>query len=197
MERVWLSRLRWRRRGAWQWPTFAALMVVDAVIVHQLPLAGDRTAGWVPALLLAAFFNLLAVGVVAPVAGALLRRRRDDLPTIVARDRAGTAALVAVTAILLAVGLAHRPVREAHEAELAQVSLVLRRYVAHEAPPRYRRRIDDATFVRLGDVYRTCVPGGPDGRSLCLFVDTSQSPPGLRVDPNPVSNATFVHGFVR
>jgi hypothetical protein len=197
MERVWLSRLRWRRRGAWQWPAFAVLTVVDAVIVHELPLAGDRTAGWIPALLLAAFFNLIAVGVFAPLAGAFVRRRRADLPAIVARDRAGTTALMGVTVVLLAVGLAHRPDREAHREQLGQVSLAVRRYVAHQAQPRYRSHIDEITMVRLGDIYRSCVPGGVDGRSLCLFVDPGQSPPGIRVDPNPAPNATFVHDFVR
>lgn len=197
MERQWLSRLRWRRRGAWQWPAFAVLTVVDAVIVHELPLAGDRTAGWIPALLVAAFFNLLAVAVLAPLAGVLVRRRRADLPAIVARDRAGTVALVGVTAVLLGIGLAHRSDREAHQEQLAAVSLAVRRYVAHQAPSRYRRHIEEATFVHLGDIYRSCVPGGAAGRSLCLFVDPAQSPPGIRVDPNPAPNATFVQDFVR
>ena len=48
-----LRRLRWRLRGAWLWPTFAVAMVVDAVLLHMLPIAGDGGTGWVPAFLLA------------------------------------------------------------------------------------------------------------------------------------------------
>ena len=73
----------------------------------------------------------------------------------------------------------------------------MRRYVAHQADPRYRTHIDQATLVRLGDVYRSCVPGGAGGRALCMFVDASQSPPGIRIDPNPTPNSTFVHGLVQ
>ena len=32
VERVWHRRLRWRLRGAWQWPAFLALTLVDAVL---------------------------------------------------------------------------------------------------------------------------------------------------------------------
>src|SRR4051794_39915697 len=107
MERVWLSRLRWRIRGAWQWPSFVALTLVDAVLLHQLPIAGEGP-DWVPAVLLAMFFNLLAVAVVGPLLGLALRRRRPDLPRVVATDYGGTAALVGTAALLAGIGLAHR-----------------------------------------------------------------------------------------
>src|SRR5436190_6262432 len=86
LERVWTSRLRWRFRGAAQWPLFGALVVVDAVVLHVLPLAGDAGPGAAGALLLAFFFNLVAVAVAGPIGGLLLRRRRPDLPAVVASD---------------------------------------------------------------------------------------------------------------
>ena len=43
------------------------------LVIHLLPIAGDGTA-IVPAFLLAAFFNLVAVGVVARMAGWVVRR---------------------------------------------------------------------------------------------------------------------------
>ena len=41
VERLWLPRLKWRIRGAWQWPAFALLTVLDAVLLTQLPFYGD------------------------------------------------------------------------------------------------------------------------------------------------------------
>ena len=63
-------------RGAWQWPAFCALTVVDAIVLSLLPFYGDGPGGYVPGLLLAGFFNILAVAVLAPIGGRLLRRRR-------------------------------------------------------------------------------------------------------------------------
>jgi hypothetical protein len=123
----------------------------------------------------------------------VLRRRRPDLPALVANDRAATVALLLTAAILVAVGLAHRPEREASREAFAAQAQAVRRYVAARAAPQYRRHIDDADSLQLGDVYRTCVPGDDPARALCLFVDMSQSPPGVRVDSNPAPNDTFVH----
>src|SRR5438309_1987385 len=109
MEQVWASRLRWRLRGAWQWPVFGVLVVGDAVLLHVLPVAGDDGAGPVGALLLAGFFNLVAVAVVGPLGGWALRSRRPDLPKVVASDYAGTVAMVVVTGVLLGIGLVHHP----------------------------------------------------------------------------------------
>src|SRR3954447_26603240 len=106
VESVWWPRLRWRMRGAWQWPTFGVLTVADTVLITRLPFHEDGPDA-LGAVLLAGFFNLLAVGVAAPFLGMLLRRRRRDLPAVVARDYAGTALLALVTAGLVAGGLAH------------------------------------------------------------------------------------------
>ncbi len=44
--RARLVRLRWRRAGAWLWPSFIVLTLADAAIGHALPPAGhDRVAG--------------------------------------------------------------------------------------------------------------------------------------------------------
>ena len=70
-------RLRWRLRGAWQWPTFLALTVFDAVVISRLPFQGEG-GDIVGATLAAGFFNLLAVALLAPLGGWVLRRRRAD-----------------------------------------------------------------------------------------------------------------------
>jgi len=86
MERVWATRLRWRLRGAWLAPLLALLTVLDALLLHYRPLAGDGRTEAVAALLLACFLNLVAVAALAPLLALALRRVRPDLPTVVARD---------------------------------------------------------------------------------------------------------------
>ena len=183
-----LRRLRWRRRGAWQWPTFALTLVLATVSLHELPLAGERTplAG---ALLLAGFFNLLVVAVLAPLLGMLLRRRRRDLPRVVARDYAGTAALVAVALLVLLGGLLHHGAVVAGEREFQRQSDAVRRYVQEQAPA-YAQRVGLADSWRVdAHLFRTCVPGRP---RLCLIVDTRSSPPGVTLDPNHAPNSTYI-----
>jgi hypothetical protein len=197
MERVWASRLRWRFRGAWQWPSFAALTVVDAVLLHELPIAGEGP-DWFPALLLAMFFNLVAVAVAGPLLGLLWRRRRPELPAVIAGDRAGTAALLATTAILVAVGLSHRPALERQRDAFAAQSQAVRRWLAsaEDVEPVYRRNVDRADTIAFGDdLWRTCVPGDDPERALCVFVRTDQSPPGIERDTSAEPNTAFVAPF--
>ena len=68
----------------------------------------------------------------------------------------------------------------------------MRRYVLSSAPAVYRRNLSHANSWELDDnLYRTCVPGQTAMDSLCFFVDTTQSPPGLRRDTNPVPNIRY------
>jgi hypothetical protein len=192
MEAVWLRRMRWRTRGAWQWPAFAAFTVGEAALLHELPLSGSHT-GVVGGLLLAGFLNVAAVAVLGPLAGLWLRRRRRDLPRVVAADYAGTAMLGLVFAGLLAGGLAHRPAVQEAERDFAAQSAAVRMWVAHNAPAAYRADVDHADTWRLeADRYRTCVPGPDPRRALCLLVNTDQSPPGIAVDPSRAPNSTFI-----
>jgi hypothetical protein len=192
MERVWLSRLRWRWRGAWQWPAFIALTVGDAVLLHLLPIGGGGT-GLYAGLLLAMFFNLVAVAAAGPLIGWLLRRRSPALPKVIAADRGGTVALFGTTLILAGFGVSHRgDLRAQHEAFVVQ-SYAARMYVAHQATAEYRRNITRADSIQLGDdLYRTCVPADGPGRALCLIIDVSSDPPSVRRDSNSAPNTTFV-----
>lgn len=191
MERLWLRRMRWRMRGAWQWPAFIVLTIVDGLLIHALPLAGDGTSV-VAGVLLAGFFNLFAVAVLAPIAGLVLRRRRRDLPRIVASDYAGTALLLCVTAVLLAFGLAHRPSIQAGERAMAAQADAVRGYVLSQAARPYRLGLADANTWRIeDDLFRTCVPAHGSTRWLCLMVDTSQRPPGVTLDEDHVPNQSF------
>jgi hypothetical protein len=193
-DRMWPARLRWRLRGAWMWPAFVTFTVLDGVLIHLQPLAGDGT-GLVPGLILAFFFNLVAVAVLAPIAGAVVRRWRPDLPRMVANDYAGTALIVVVAAAVFAVGLAHRPAAEEERDDFAAQSAAVHRYVVAKAPLPYGANLDRADTLQLeSDLYRTCVPGPDPRRALCLFVTTDQSPPGVRRDPNNEPNESFARG---
>jgi hypothetical protein len=189
-EVLWRKRLRWRLRGASQWPTFAVLLVADAILLHVLPIAGESQPGLVPAFLLSGFFNLVVVAALAPLVGARLRRRRPGMPKVVAEDRAGTWLLLGLATVLVAAGVAHRPALHAARDDFADEMAAVRRWVAVHAPPEYRRNIDRAdTWKQAPGLYRTCVPGPDPDRALCLIVQTRGPRPAVALDPDQQPNA--------
>ena len=198
VERLWVSRLRWRLRGAWQWPAFAVLTLVDAVLLTQLPFYGDGPGTLVAGILVAGFANLLAVAVIGPLVGLRVRRRRPDLPRQIASDYAGTAVLALICAAFLAGGIVHRPAVNAERAELAAVAASTHEYVLAQEPD-HRRGLAAMDAMRIEeDLYRSCVPGPDPQRWLCLFVTTDQSPPGVTADPDRAPNAAYRrHGGFR
>jgi hypothetical protein len=188
VESLWWRRLRWRLRGAWQWPAFIGLTAFDTLAIYLLPFlgAGPDLLG---AFLLAIFVNLVAVAVAAPLAGLLLMRRRPDLPRIVARDYGGTAMLAVAAVALVIAGLAHRSTlggeRAAERAALAGVH----DYVVTQAPD-YRAGLLAVDTVRVEpNLYRACVPGRT--RWLCLYVNTAQSPAGVTRDGDTTPNGGY------
>jgi hypothetical protein len=184
-ESLWWPRLRWRLRGAWQWPTFVGVTALDTAVIALLPFYGDGTDA-LGAFLLAVFVNLVAVATVAPVAGLLLVRARRDLPRIVARDYAGTAALALVFVVLVAAGLAHRSARAADRADERAALAGVHAYVLTQAPA-YKAGLGFVDIVRVeNDLYRACVPG-PHGW-LCLYVKTDQRPAGVTRDHDETPN---------
>lgn len=186
-----MTRLRWRVRGAWQWPAFALLTLADAALLHWLPLAGDGT-GWVAALLLAGCLNTIALAVVGPIGGWALRRRRPDLPRVVADDYAGVAVLTTLAGVFLAIGLAHRDEVVEERADFTRQSAAVRDWVADHGDAVARAQVDRANSLRLDeDLFRTCVPAGDRRRWLCVIVDTRFSPPRVTRDANRESNASL------
>jgi hypothetical protein len=193
-ESLWLTRVRWRMRGAWMWPLFVALTLAEGVVLEVLPISGDGPGGVVPGALLAGFANLICVATLAPLAGRRLRRRRPDLPRVIADNYAGTALLCAIAAATLALGLVHRPSVLAERADRRAQFAAVHDYVAAQAPD-YRAGIALADAIRLDDdLYRTCVPGPDPKRWLCLFVNTNQHPAGVALDNDQTPNAGYRQG---
>jgi hypothetical protein len=190
-ERVWHRRLRWRLRGAWQWPMFIVLTLVDGILLVVLPPYDGAPENVFPGVLLAGFVNLLAVAVAAPALGVLIRRRRPDLPRLIASNYAGSWLLVAITALLVGAGLLHRGAVDDEEAREQAVAAAMHDYVLREEPG-LRASLDTIDLIRLDrDYYRACVPGEESGHFLCLFVTTDQHPPGVTRDTEEVPNRSY------
>ena len=203
-DRFWPRRLRWRLRGAWQWPAFALLTVVDGLLLHHLAPVGDAPDVFF-GVIVASFGNLFLVGVVAPfiarrlaarerapASGPAYRRESEAPPLEVLQDRAATALLVAGAVGLLAAGLAARPLvvseTEATERNAALVSQFVRDHAGAEV----KRNRDTANTIRLAeDYFRTCIALDDRTRAYCMFVDIN-STPSVRVDPNPAPNPVFL-----
>lgn len=191
-EALWWPRLRWRLRGATVAPAFVLTLAADAVLLCVLPVSGDTGPGALGAVLLAGFLNLAVVAALGPLAGVALRRRRPGLPAVIARDRAGTALLLALTLVLLAVGLAHRPAADASRAAFAAQAAQARRVVLTQAPPQYRRNVARMDTWQQGpNLYRSCVPGPQPDHAWCVIVMTDQSPPGVVLDPDQEPNSVL------
>lgn len=189
---MWTARLRWRLRGAWLWPLFIALTFLGGVSLEFLPLAGDGPAGIVPATILAGFFNLGAV-LLAYLAVPLMRRRRPDLPVQIAHNYAGTAAICAVFAMILTIGLIHRPQRAGEQRDRVAATLAVRDAVLSRADlGEFHAGAAAPTSLRLQeDLYRVCADGPTTRRSFCMYVQTDQSPPGVEEDQSREPNAMF------
>jgi hypothetical protein len=185
-------------RGAWLWPAFVATTFLDGALLELLPPYGEGPGSLPAGVLLAGFANLVLVAVGAPLAARLLRRRRPDLPRMIATDYAGAALQVALLVALLLGGLAHRPaVREEERERTAQLAAV-HDFLA-DRQPEGLAGLRLADTMRLEhDLYRTCLPTSEPRRWLCMFVFTAGPRPRVRLDSDRVSNAVYRrHGGFR
>ena len=173
MDGAWLARMRWRRRGAWLWPVFVAMTIVDAVIGHLLPPAGD-TQTLFAAALLGLVGNVLAVLLLSRPLGALLRRSRPDLPGFVARNYAGTGAVVFVAIVLLSIGLVHHSSIISDRRSMEEAIVRAQAYIGDRAPAAFRRNVQmTSTYaIEPGAIYRVCVLSVDRRRTYCVVVKT-------------------------
>jgi hypothetical protein len=192
MERVWTARLRWRLRGAVLAPLLVVVVVGEAVLLSRLPIA-DEGPDLVGGLLLAGFFNLIAVAVIAPFAGMALRRVRPDLPPFVARDRAGVALVLLLAAGLAVGGLLHHHALTRDHRLAADAVARGRAWIGarDDIPATFRRHValTDVVPVQAGRIYRVCVNDVANAdRAWCVMVDEAAAyPAGVRfagTEPN-------------
>jgi hypothetical protein len=173
------------------WPCFLVLTLVDGILFVVLPPYEGGPPAVFPGVILALFLNLLAVAVLAPLAGVLLRRRRRDLPRFVAADYAGVTLLCGIAAAILVGGVVHRGAHAAEQEREQAVAQAMHDYVVSSAP-RYEGGLDHIDAIRLeSDHYRVCVPAPDNHRALCLLVRTNQRPVGITVDPDREPNGSF------
>lgn len=174
MDAAWLVRARWRYRGAWLWPMFLAGSLLDGVIGTLLPVSGasqSLSAGIVVGLVL----NLLAVLFLSRPVGALLRRRRRDLPAAIARNYAGTLAIALVSLGFVAAGLANRSNIDDNQRSLRDALIRALAYIGDRAPAQFRRNTNHPnTFtIQSGSIFRICVPNDRRTRDYCVIVRSS------------------------
>jgi hypothetical protein len=192
MERVWVSRLRWRLRGAWLAPLVVLLTLADALLIHWRPLAGDGPTAFFAALLLASFLNLVAIAALAPFVGMAWRRLRPELPVVIARDRAGVVLVLLVTAGLIVGGALHHRTVVRNADALADAHARAIAWIGTYAPAPFRRHVElaDTVAVVPGSLYRTCAPDLASGRVWCVVA----SPHGSVRRDGGTPNAVFQAG---
>ena len=203
-ERFWPSRLRWRLRGATQWPAFVLLTLADALVMDALPPVGTIGLNLVEGILIATFANLFIVGAAAPLLTRMLVDRRAQVVASgggappsraereVLQDRMATALLVAGLLAVLAAGLANKRVIVSESDATTANAEAVSEYVERSGSEELIRNRDTANTVRLGEGYfRTCIARDDRERYFCLFVDTRQDPPEVVEDPSAEPNTVF------
>ena len=172
MDAAWIARARWRWRGAWMWPAFVALAIADGVIGHELPInppSQSVIAGVVVGLVL----NLVCIVALSAPLGGLLRRVRPDLPVLIARNYAGTACVLLVTAGFVGIGLAKRPTIAHDSAAMHDAVVRAAGYIGDHAPAQFASQASrtDAIAIQEGSIYRVCVWNAGHSRDYCVIVD--------------------------
>jgi hypothetical protein len=171
MDGAWIARARWRRRGAWLWPTFVAAAALDGAIAAARPFAGDRQS-FAGGLLGGLILNLLAVLFCSRGFGRLWRRRHPDMPAAISRNYGGAVAVGLVSAVLLAIGLARHDSIVDRRQTLVDAVVRAEAYIGDHAPATFRANATrtDTFTIEAGAVYRTCVPSQDGRRSYCVIV---------------------------
>jgi hypothetical protein len=184
-------------RGAWLWPAFFGLTLLDGLVIWRLPPYDGAPPGLVGGILLAGFANLLLIALVAPLVGRRLRRVRQDLPKVIAIDYAGTALVAMLAVIVVAAGLVHRPAIAA-KAEARTDAVAAVRDRVRLAEPQFAAGLGAEDVLELQpDSYRVCVPGPDPERWLCHIVDVDRDPPRVIRDDSMEPNSALrtVGGF--
>jgi hypothetical protein len=196
MDLSWVVRARWRMVGAWMWPAFVILAFADGVIGHALPLAGD-TESVMGGILLGLIANLVAVVLLAWPLAMLLRLRRRDLPTAIARNYTGTLGIVLVTLAFAAIGLGHRAAIASDRATMRDAAARAAAWIGDHAPGQFQADAADLTTVVIQDrvLYRVCAANAAGSRDFCVVVDERRPAARSVVPAGSESNQTMARGM--
>ena len=197
----WARRMRWRLIGAWRWPLFAVITVLDALIVQAEPPFGAE-AYFFPALFLCSFANLFLIGAVAPWLARRLGAREAATapPTFppanhheLLVDKIACIALVLGAAGLLIAGLGNQKVPVCVTDRVCDVGDSVRTFVNAHAPPEVRGRVDAANTHQTQEdgFFRVCVPYEDPRRQYCMFVDAKEKPPSVVRDHDTRPNDIY------
>jgi hypothetical protein len=192
-----LRRLRWRLRGAWQWPAFVLVTFGDGLVLHAVPPVGTGVR-LIPGILLAAVGNLFLVAVVAPWLARRLEQRAQRAraaglepgpPYEVVLSRTATGLLLAGVLGLVAAGLAARPAVVSETEATEANARAVRAHVLARGSEEVRRNLDSANTIRVAEgFFRSCIALDDRTRAYCVWVDTTKDPPEVRRDPSQLPN---------
>ncbi|CAN5455570.1 hypothetical protein BH20ACT19_BH20ACT19_12070 [soil metagenome] len=202
-QRFWTRRLRWRLRGAMQWPAFVFFTLIEAVVLDRLPPVGTdgpNPLNPVSGLLIATFANLFLVGALAPFLARRLAGRTQvapagptalpDVEREVTRDRTATALLGIGLLACIVSGLANRPVIVSETKATEQAAVAVRDFVRHTGDEQLARNLETANTARLGEgFFRTCIARDDRRSFFCLLVDTEKRPTKITRDPSAEPNS--------
>jgi hypothetical protein len=195
-ERFWPTRMRWRLRGAWMWPSFLVLTLVDGFLLHHLSPVREGI-DLIPAILLATFGNIILIGAVGPwLARRTWKRRPAADPGAppkaqleVLSDRIGTGLLVAGVFGIIAAGLANRPTIVVETNQRERAAKLLEDYVDAHGDDELRRNLEASDTRRYADgYYRSCIPHDDRERATCFFIDVRQKRSKFVLDRSQIPN---------
>ncbi len=177
--------MRWRLLGAWRWPLFLAVTVLDAFVIVWLPPNGT-SALFVPALVICSFANLFLIGAIAPwLARRIAARQGVERPPSstfppanhveLLTDRIAAIALVLGAAGLLVAGLGNHKVVVAATDRLERGGDAARDFAIVHGPADVRRNARAANInsheLEQDGLFRMCIPYDDPTRAFCMYVD--------------------------
>jgi uncharacterized membrane protein YhaH (DUF805 family) len=157
------------------WPSFVVLGVLDGIVGHRLPAAGDAQSV-IGGIIVALVLNLVAVVALAWPVAALLRRFWRDMPWTVARNYGGTLCMLLVTSGFVVLGVVHHETVTADRNALRDAVTRAAAYIGARAPAPFRAQASRAdTFtIQAGVIYRVCVADRAGTRHYCVVVNEHQ-----------------------
>ena len=181
------------------WPTFAAVTLLDGLIMWRLPPVGGGV-DLIPAILIATFGNLVVIAALAPwLARRTWARRPAAQPGAPPRaqlevltDRIGTGLLVATVIGVVAAGLAARPTVVSETKESERNANAFRSFILAHGDAELIRNLETANTVELGDaLFRTCVARDDRRHYFCTLIDARKDPAKVDVDPSAEPNSAY------